>query len=187
MKSRSKQQIIKQLEREAEKVRRKVLPELLQGYYDDPKTTPEQRRNADILKAHRNKLFSDEEIIDIVWGKTKLLHLLPATLWFRPRDILDQTDALIYLVKIVTGKRCDGSERITLSDLQFNLVVVSLAEGIYSENVSSKGVRTRESCLRYAKQQVRNLLKKSPRLNGGDKYVPENLGSRTGQKRKKSV
>lgn len=138
------------------------------------------------LTAHRNTLFSDEEIIDIVWGKTKLLHLLPATLWFRPRDILDQTDALIYLVKIVTGKRCDGSERILLSDLQFNLVVVSLAEGIYSENVSSKGVRSREACLRYAKQQVRNLLKKSLRLNGEDKYVPENLGSRTGQRTKKS-
>lgn len=184
LKPRSKQQIIKQLEREAEKVRRKVLPELLQGYYDDPKTTPEQRRNADILKTHRNKLFSDEEIIDIVWGKTKLLHLLPATLWFRPRDILDQTDALVYLVKIVTGKRSDGSERILLSDLQFNLIAVSFAEGIYSENVTSKGVRTREACLRYAKQQVRNLLKKSLRLNGGDKYVPENLGARTGQRKK---
>lgn len=181
LKPKSKKQILKQLEREADKVRRKVMPELLEGYYHDPKTTPEQRRNADILKEHRNSLFSDEEIIDIVWGQTKLLHLLPGTLWFRPRDILDQPDALIYLIKIVAGKKCDGSERILLSHLQFNLVVVSFAEGIYSENVSSKGPRTRAACLRYAKKQVKNLLKKSLRLNGGDKYVPENLGSRTGQ------
>ena len=185
LKPRSKNQILKQLEKEADKVRRKILPELLDGYYRDPKTTNEQRRNADILKEHRTTLFTDEEIIDIVWGRNKLLHLLPRTLWFRPRDILDQADALTYLIKIVTGKKCDGSEQIVLSDLQFNLVAVSLAEGIYSENVSSKEPRTREQCLRYSKQQVRNLLKKSIRLNGGEKYVAENYGARTGQRSKR--
>lgn len=182
----SKTQVRKQAAKVAEQVRRKTLRATLTARCQSSETTDHQRANADILIKHGRKLFSDEEIIDIVWGRNKLLRLLPATIWFRPRDVLDQTEALIYLVKIVTGNKCDGSEKVELSDLQMNLVVLAFAEGLRSENITQEKKRSFEECLRYSRQQIKNILKKCPDLNG-EKYSPAQLYSRLGQGSKDSV
>ncbi len=174
-KSRSKKELL----RAADVERRNSLHVLYESYYQS--ATPEQRRNADLLREYGRGLFSKEEIIDIVWGRKGAVRLLLPTIWFRPKEILEQADALIYLIRIVTGKKCDGTERIELNGRDFDLVSYAFAEGLRSENIRSDKKRSFTEALKYSRRRVKDLLNKCPELNGNEKYVPENLGARVGQ------
>ncbi len=175
----SKSKIRKDLLKAGNVEQRNSLHRMYDSYYQS--ATPEQKHNADILLEYGNGLFSKEEIIDIVWGRKGAVRLLLPTIWFRPKEILEQSDALIYLIRIVTGKKCDGSEKIELNGRDLDLISYAFAEGIHSENVRSEKKRSLIECQKYARRRVKDLLNKCTELNGNEKYVPGNLGSRVGQ------
>jgi hypothetical protein len=172
--SRDKKELFK-----AADVERRTSFHLYGEYYQS--ATTEQKRNADLLREYGNGLFSKEEIIDIVWGRKGVIRLLLPTIWFRPKDVLEQSDALIYLIRIVTGKKCDGSERIELNSRDFDVVAHAFADGLRSENIRSSKARSLNESIAYSRRRVKDLLNKSPELNGDEKYVPANFGARLGQ------
>lgn len=175
----TKQRSKRELLRAAEAERRNSFHVLYESYYQS--AAPEQKRNADLLREYGGGLFTKEEIIDIVWGRKGAVRLLLPTIWFRPKEILEQADALIYLTRIVTGKKCNGSEQIKLNGRDFDLVSYAFTEGLRSENIRSDKKRSFEEALKYSRRRVKDLLNKCPELNGDQKYVPENLGARVGQ------
>lgn len=120
--------------------------------------SPGDREKMRLLK--NQGMFSETEIVDLVLGRRAVVQMIFPTLWFRPKDILEQKDALIYLIRLILNKPCNGSEEIKLSGRDFELASYAFAEGLFTENIRSKSHRSFEKCLRYAKRQIRNLLNK---------------------------
>jgi hypothetical protein len=91
--------------------------------------------------------------------------------------MLNQKEAVYAAILSVKGS-IDG--RVTLSKEETNQVVSMLVDGFKSGKISLNKSYTDAELRKYTVGLVNNWLRKDNRLNGGEKYVAKNPGSRTG-------
>ena len=90
-----------------------------------------------------------------------------------------QRDAVYSAVIAVAGEMKPGKP-VQLTSDQKNQVHQLVTESFISGETSFKGEVTPEAIKKYVPGLCNNWIRKDKRLNGGEKYVPKNPGSRAG-------
>lgn len=91
--------------------------------------------------------------------------------------MMNQREAVFQAVQSVVGE-IDGA--VELNREQRQEVYATLIEGFTQGKIELKGDRSLERVQKYVPGLLNNWLRKDTRLNGGEKYVPKNPGSRLG-------
>lgn len=89
---------------------------------------------------------------------------------------MNQKEAVFQVVSSI--KSIEG--KTTLTSTEKEDVYTALQVMFMSGEAEYKGARTEDAIAKYIPGLVNNWLRKDTRLNGGDKYVTKNPGSRSG-------